>query len=104
MPMKNVFTALIVFVATTVVLADEKPTPPKTRPKAEKQAADEKKKEPDWQALLGRDSGNNRSYLAYITRWTDELERFRSDPYMSDLFKQVLGTEYSFVGRYQQAL
>src|SRR5580765_1170989 len=73
------------------------------RVEAEKQPGGDKKKEPDWQAIYFGDGVDNRSYLAHVARISEELERFRDDPFWSDGLKQMLGTEYSYVGRYQQA-
>jgi hypothetical protein len=47
---------------------------------------------------------DNRSYLANIQRLRQEQDRFKQDPMWSDALRQMLGTEYSYVGRYRKAL
>ena len=64
----------------------------------------EKKSQPDWQAIYDLSRSNNRLYLANITRIRSEQAEFLSDPYLSDMLMQMLGTEFSYIGRYQQAL
>jgi hypothetical protein len=78
--------------------------PPSARVDGEKKPGTEKKNEPGWRTVMGYDGEDNRTYLARLTRIRDELEQFRSDRFWGDALKQQLGTEYSYVGRYQQAL
>src|SRR5256885_9539081 len=56
---------------------------------------------PDWE---GMHQSGNAAYLANVSHMQKELERFKSDRYSSEMLRQMLGTEYSCVGRYQKAL
>jgi len=75
--------------------------PPGARADAQKPPADEKKKVPNWEGMHGVD---NCSYLRNIQGIRDEMERLRGDRDWTDALGQLLGTAYSYVGRYQKAL
>jgi tetratricopeptide (TPR) repeat protein len=62
---------------------------------------DNKRGEPDLAIMFGND---NRSYLAALSQIRDELERFKDDRERRASIEQLLGTGYSYVGRYQKAL
>lgn len=64
-------------------------------------AAKDAKNEPNWEAMHAAD---NRSYLANLIRVRQEHERLKNDPFWGDNLLQMLGTEYSYIGRYQKAL
>ena len=68
---------------------------------------DPMKNGPDW--LMNRQDWermhqSNASYLANVTRVQQEMDRFKNDAYWSGTLLQLLGTEYSWVGRHQKAL
>src|SRR3954463_13738714 len=63
---------------------------------------DPMKNGPDWlmnRQDLERMHRSNASYLANVTRVQQEMDRFKNDAYWSGALLQVLGTEYSWVGR-----
>jgi hypothetical protein len=62
---------------------------------------------PEWlmnRAEWERMHSSNASYLANVTRVQQEMDRFKNDASWSGMLLQVLGTEYSWVGRYQKSL
>src|SRR5437773_303481 len=68
---------------------------------------DPMKNGPDWlmnRAGWERMHQSNASYLANVTRIQQEMDRFKGDAYWSEALRQLLGTEYSWVGRYQKSL
>src|SRR6266446_2957463 len=60
-----------------------------------------KKKEPNWERM--HQSGNA-AYLANVRNVQKEWDRFKGDAYWSDALRQMLGTDYSYIGRHQKAL
>jgi hypothetical protein len=60
-----------------------------------------KENQPDWEAMH---AGDNRSYLAAVGHVQREYERLKQDKLWGDMLLQMLGTEYSYIGRYQKAL
>jgi hypothetical protein len=64
-------------------------------------AADEpKRREPN----LEREFKDNRYYLARLGELREELAHFENDRRWQDLLRQMVGTQYSYVGRYKKAL
>jgi hypothetical protein len=70
---------------------------------ADPAAARPKPPEPEWNRV-NQFGGDNRFYLTRLSwlRW--ELGRFRDDRRGGDLLVQLVATEYSYVGRYREAL
>src|SRR5438270_6057533 len=68
---------------------------------------DSMKNGPDW--LMNRSDWermhqSNASYHASLTRVRQEMDRFKNDTNWSGMLLQVLGTEYSWIGRYRKSL
>src|SRR2546430_906998 len=72
-----------------------------TNKSADSSADDNKQAKPNWEAMH---AVGNEFYLTNVNRVRQEHDRLKSHPYWGDGLLQMLGTEYSYIGRYQQAL
>src|SRR5437773_2550713 len=72
-----------------------------TNKSVDSSADDIKQAEPNWEAMH---AVGNEFYLTNVGRVRQEHDRLKNHPYWGDGLLQMLGTEYSYIGRYRRAL